>query len=588
MSYDGMVTHCVVEELRQKILNGKIDKIYQPEKDEIVFTIRTFTGSYRLLLSASASNARVHLTDTAKENPMTPPMFCMFMRKHLQGGKIVSIVQDGYDRTIRIGIESYNELGDLTIQYIVVEIMGRHSNIILLDENEKIMDSIKHVDFTVSAVRQILPGLLYTFPPKQDKFLPDQISAVDLMNALSDAGKDTLLDKFLVEKIMGLSPLFARELVYRFSGQVRMIAAEIDLAAFVTFAVDFLKAVCAGEYQPTLAVQLDEKRPTAFSCIVLRQYEDACRLDSYDSISQVIDAYYKQRSLREHMDQRAGALVKLVNNHMHRCEKKIAMHEENLLKSKNRDQYKIYGDLLTANLYQVRYGMKEVRVQNFYSENGEEITIPLLEDQSPSQNAQRFYKLYNKAKVTEKYAKEQIADAKQEKYYLETVSSALERIESPTELMEIREELAEGGYLPKSGNKKQKHQKKSAPLQFISSDGYEILVGRNNKQNDELTIRMAYATDLWFHTKIIPGSHTIVRTRGEESVPDTTIAEAAKIAAYYSKAQNSSKVPVDYTQIKNVKKPNGAKPGMVIYDHYHTLYVDPQKPEEQTLMDKKY
>ena len=587
MSYDGMVTHCVVEELRQKILNGKIDKIYQPEKDEIVFNIRTFTGSYRLLLSASASNARVHLTGTARENPMTPPMFCMLMRKHLQGGKIVSIVQDGYDRTIRIGIESYNELGDLTIQYIVVEIMGRHSNIILLEENEKIMDSIKHVDFTVSAVRQILPGLLYTFPPKQDKFLPDQVSAVDLMNALSDAGKDTLLDKFLVEKIMGMSPLFARELVYRFSGQVRMIAGEADLAAFVTFVVDFLKAVCAGEYQPTLAVQLDEKRPTAFSCIALQQYEDACRLDSYDSISQVIDAYYKQRSLREHMDQRAGALVKLVNNHIHRCEKKIAMHEENLLKSKNRDQYKIYADLLTANLYQVRYGMKEVRVQNFYSENGEEITIPLLEDQSPSQNAQRFYKLYNKAKVTEKYAKEQISEAKQEKYYLETVASALERIESPTELMEIREELVEGGYLPKSSNKKQKHQKKSAPLQFISSDGYEILVGRNNKQNDELTIRMAYSTDLWFHTKIIPGSHTIVRTRGEGSVPDTTIAEAAKIAAYYSKAQNSSKVPVDYTLVKNVKKPNGAKPGMVIYDHYHTLYVDPEKPEK-VFTDRKY
>lgn len=578
MSYDGIVTHCVVDELCTKIINGKIDKVYQPENDEIILSIRTFTGNYRLLLSASASNPRVHLTEVSKENPMSPPMLCMLMRKHLQGGKIISITQDGYDRTIRVGVESYNELGDLTVKYIIVEIMGRHSNIILLDEKDKIMDSAKHVDFTVSAVRQVLPGLIYTAPPSQEKMLPDQIQMVDLMNALSEAGDDVLLDKFLVGQIMGMSPLLAREIVYRFSGHVKMTAREVDTASFVTFAADFLKHVCAGKYQPALVIDEGEKRPAAFSCVALLQYENACKLEYHESISQVIDIYYKQRSIREHINQRSNALVKLVHNHINRCEKKLCMHQENLKKSQNREQYKMFGDLLTANLYQVRYGMDKICVQNFYSETGEEIEIPLLKEKSPAQNAQRYYKLYNKAKVTEKYATEQIKEAKGEKYYLESVAAALEQAESPAELAEIRDELADSGYLPKIKSKMKKHQKKSAPLKFLSKDGYEILVGRNNKQNDELTIRMAYSTDLWFHTKIIPGSHTIVRTNGEGTAPDTTIAEAAKIAAYYSKAQNSSKVPVDYTQVKNVKKPNGAKPGMVIYDHYRTLYVDPEKP----------
>lgn len=580
MSYDGIVTHCVADELSRKITGGKIDKVYQPEDDEIIIGIRTFTGSFRLLLSASAQNPRVHLTDVAKENPMTPPMLCMLMRKHLQGGKITSIRQDGYDRTLWIEVESYNELGDLTVKSIVVEIMGRHSNIILLDEDNKIMDSAKHVDFTMSAVRQILPGLIYTAPPKQEKTWPDRLSALDMMNALETAGGEIYLDKFLVGCIMGMSPLLAREIVYRFSGDTKITKGEIDTAAFVTFTVDFLGRLCGGDYEPVLVIDESEKRPAAFSCVCLSQYENAYRIEKYDSISRAIDVYYEQRSLREHIKQRSAALVKLVHNHIARCEKKICMHQENLEKSKKRDEYKMYGDLLTANLYMVRSGMEKVSVVNFYSETCEETEIPLQKDKSPSQNAQRYYKMYNKAKMTEKYATEQIEKAKSEKYYLESVAASLEQAESKTELSEIRDELSEGGYLPKNKNKSKKHQKKSAPLRFISSDGYEILVGRNNKQNDELTIRMAYSTDLWFHTKIIPGSHTIVRTRGEGTAPDTTIAEAAKIAAYYSKAQNSSKVPVDYTQVKNVKKPNGAKPGMVIYDHYKTLYTEPEKPAE--------
>ncbi len=584
MSYDGMVTHCVVSELKRVLLGGKIDKIYQPEREEVIFAVRTPQGTYRLLLSASPSNPRVHLTSHAQENPMTPPMFCMLMRKHLQGSKIIDVSQLGFDRVIRLDMETRNEMGDLCVKSIVAEIMGRHSNIILIDENNRIMDSAKHVDFTVSAVRQILPGLIYENPPAQEKISPSSYSLLNVLQTLDNQPTDTLLDQFLVSTFDGMSPLFAREIVYRLYSNTKITRGEVDTAAFLTHTDAILKSICHEEYHPSLILDLHDKKPFAFSCIHLTQYETAAIMKETDSISETIDSFYELRAKREHMNQRSNHLMKLLRNNIDRCEKKFALHQDNLAKSQHREQYKIYGDLLMANLYQLTTGMKEVSVVNYYSDTQDNITIPLKEELSPSQNAQRYYKLYTKAKTTELYSKKQADDAQEERYYLESVMSALEKADTPTDLAEIRDELADSGYVPKTKNKAKKQQKKSAPLSFVSSDGFEILVGRNNKQNDELTIRTAYSTDLWFHTKTIPGSHTIVRTRGEESVPDSTILEAASIAAYYSKAQNSSKVPVDYTVIKNVKKPNGAKPGMVIYDHYNTVYVEPKSPEQKESM----
>ncbi len=579
MSYDGMVTHCVVSELNHLLVGGKIDKVYQPEREEIILSVRGREGSYRLLLSASASNPRVHLTEQNRENPMVPPMFCMLLRKHLQGSKILSITQLGFDRVIQIDTEGRNELGDLCVKSIIVEIMGRHSNIILIDDAKKIMDSAKHVDFTVSAVRQILPGLHYENPPKQDKLDPTCYSLPDLLKELDQQPEDALLDKFLLGAFSGMSPLFAREIVYRFSKNTKTVKKEVDTAAFLTHTDAMLKSIGQDCYSPVLVLDPADKKPFAFSCVDLTQYESGSQRVPDTSISKVIDSFYALRAQREHMNQRANHLTKLIRNHIERCEKKLALHRENLQSTKNREQYKIFGDLLTANLYRMQAGMKEISVENYYSEALESITIPLQEELSPSQNAQRYYKLYNKAKTTELYATQQAKEAETELYYLESVLDTLEKAETPDELAEIRDELADEGYVPKTTSKVKKQQKKSAPLSFTSSDGFEILVGRNNKQNDELTIRMAYATDLWFHTKVIPGSHTIIRTQGGKEVPDRTIVEAAQLAAYYSKAQNSSKVPVDYTVIKNVKKPNGAKPGMVIYDHYNTIYVDPKLPE---------
>ena len=577
MSFDGFVTRCVTDELRSKLLNGKIDKVYQPEKDEIILSVRTRSGNYKLLLSASASNPRIHLTEVQRENPMTPPMLCMLMRKHLAGAVIVDIKQNGFDRVVRIDAETRNELGDLCTRSVIIEIMGRHSNIILVDDSGRIMDSAKHIDFTVSAVRQVLPGMTYELPPAQDKTAADSLKATELMEALATQPEDTLMDKFLLSEIMGMSPLLAREIVYRFSGNTKMMKCEVDCAAFVVHTVDFLKNICGGIYEPSLVIEPSEKKPVAFSCVRLGQYEGAYKIEEYDSISEVIDSFFEIRSRREHMNRRSAALLKLIHNNIERCQKKIVMHKEHIRSAQDRDKYKMYGDLLTANLYRIKYGDKSVSVQNYYSESGEKIEIPLKADISPSQNAQRFYKRYNKAKTTEKFASEQLEIAENEKYYLESVADALENADTPVELDEIRQELMTEGYIAKQNNAKKKQQQKSEPIKIISVAGYEILIGRNNRQNDELTLKSAYSTDLWFHTKEIPGSHTIIRTRGTGEAPETTMMQAAKLAAYYSKARNSSKVPVDYTLIKNVKKPNGAKPGMVIYDRYNTVYVTPSE-----------
>lgn len=587
MAFDGFVTHNMVHELNNILLFGKIDKIYQPEKDEITVTVRTREGSFRLLLSAATSNPRFHLTNQQHQNPISAPLFCMILRKHLIGGKIIGIFQQGFDRVVRIDIECYTEMGDLTQKSLIIEVMGKHSNIILIQNDNKIIDCIKHVDFTTSAVRQVLPGLIYEFPPSQNKSDPQNIKAPDLAEKIKSLPCDTLMDKFLLSEFIGMSPLMAREIVYRYASGVKVFACDVDAQSFAQHTCNFICDIINIKESPSIVKDADTKKPLAFSCVSLTQYSGLGEIISCDSLSYAVEEFFATRDLHDRLTQKAAGTVKIINNNIDRCEKKINIHTDIIQKSKNRDKYKIYGDLLTANMYMMQPSSESITVQNYYSENCEDITIPLKPELSPSRNVQRYYKLYTKAKTAEEHSKKQLKDALSEKAYLETVLDSVSRATSYEDISEIREELAEQGYISSKNSQKKKAQKKSKPMEFVSSDGYTILVGRNNKQNDELTIRTAYSTDMWLHTKAIPGSHVIIRTNGTGEVPDNTLVEAATIAAYFSKAQKATGVGVDYTLIKNIRKPNGSKPGFVIYETNYTVYVTPDGKLVEKLRKKQ-
>lgn len=576
MAFDGFVTHGIVEELKKVLLNGKIDKIYQPEKDELTISVRTPDGTFRLLLSAATANPRLHLSEAPRQNPINAPLFCMILRKHLSGGKIIAINQQGFDRIVKFDIECYTEMGDLTQKSLIIEIMGRHSNIIFIQNDNKIIDSIKHIDFTTSGVRQVLPGLFYELPPAQDKSNPLEISVDALSTKIRNLANDTFMDKFLVSEFTGMSPLLAREIVYKFSSDTKVTSGDVDPTEFAHHTANFIASVVSGKETPCV-IKDETEKPLAFSCVELNQFIGGGKIIPCEFLSYAVEEFFSARDMHDRLAQKSAGTIKTITNNIDRCEKKIAIHRDILEKSKDREKYKICGDLLTANIYRIEQGMTSVTVQNYYSENYEDITITLKPELSPSRNAQRYYKLYTKAKTAEEHSAEQLKSAEEELAYLETVLDAVNRAASYTDIAEIREELAEQGYISSGNPKKKKTQQKSKPLEFISSDGYAILVGRNNKQNDELTIRTAYSTDMWLHTKVIPGSHVIIRTNGTGEVPDNTLVEAAIIAAYYSKAQKSKGVGVDYTLIKNIHKPNGSKPGFVIYETNYTVYVDPDE-----------
>ncbi len=583
MAFDGFVTQKIVAELSDTLIGGKFDKIYQPEKDEIIISVRTREGVFRVLFSATSSNPRLHLTESPRENPLTAPLFCMILRKHLTGGKIKNISQHSFDRIVRFDIECYTEMGDLTEKSLIIEIMGRHSNIIIVQNDGKIIDSIKHIDFTTSGVRQVLPGLFYELPPKQDKAEPGSVDKDYFKEILEKAPGDAVLDKLLLSSFMGMSPLLAREIVFRYSKNTTEFLSSIDKSDFSDFVTGFFHDFLKSHPSGFVALDKETDRPVAFSCIDLTQYNGLCNVKKCDSVSEAVETFYSARAMHDRLTQKAAGTLKTISNNLERCEKKIALHNENIKKASNRDKYRVYGDLLTANLYRMSDGLSKIIVQNHYSENLEDIEISLKPELSPSKNAQRYYKLYSKAKATEEHSKKQLKEALDEKEYLESVLDSMSRITDYSDIAEIREELVEQGYLPSTNSKKKKAQKKAKPIEFLSSDGYTILVGRNNKQNDELTIKSAFSTDMWLHTKQIPGSHVIIRTQGTGEVPDNTLVEAAKIAAYFSKAQKATGVAVDYTLVKNIRKPNGSKPGFVIYDTNYTVFVTPDEKLVETL-----
>lgn len=584
MPFDGIVTKCVVDELRDKLIGGRVDKIFQPEKDELLINIRAKGENLKLLLCANPNFPRIHLTTVTKENPSVPPVFCMLLRKHIAGGKIIDILFHDFERIVTICIEAVNELGDVVTKKLVIEIMGRHSNIILLNSEDKILDAVKHVDRDISSVREVMPARQYILPPQQDKQNPVEIDAAAFIKSLD---KPLNVEKAVLGAIKGFSPLLCREITARADIDGRKSCTDLlptEIERLKATLGEILSSIKNGDFCPTIAyTDSTQSKQVDYHCIHLRQYT---YIKSFKSISETIDTYYTSIDFEDRLKQKKSTLQKHLTNLIERCAKKISIQNETLNDVSDREKLRLYGELLTANLYNLEQSIKSARVLNYYSEDGEYVDIPLDENLSPSANSQRFFKKYAKAKTTYEYTSKQLKESLAEQEYLDSVQIMLDNSTTTQEIDEIKQELVSQGLITKGTSSKKKKEIASSPLAFMSSDGYKIRVGRNNIQNDSLTLKMSSSNDIWLHTKTIPGSHVVIQ-KEQGSIPDSTILEAAKIAAWHSKAKMSSNVEVDYTEIRNVKKPSGAKPGKVIYESYRTLVVNPDKALVEKLCKEK-
>lgn len=560
MAFDGIMTRAMAKELRDNILLGKIDKIYQPGSEELVFNIHTRSGNQRLYSTVNSSAASLRLI---RENPLNPPSplpFCMLLRKHIQGGRITSVEQKDAERIIEITIETLNEMGFTAAKKLIFEIMGKHSNIILLNrEDGRIIDSIKHISIDVNRVRQILPGKKYEYPPVQDKVPFDRISAED-----TEHSGDTA--KAVLSHIGGICPAFARELLTSSSRSERLSA--------------LLRSVQDGKISP-LVYETEEGHPAEVYLTPLREYEGSCHRLDFPTLSEALHYYYENKRASNRAKQRSHDLVKTLNTKLDKYYLKKKRLNEDLLRAENSGKWKLYGELLTANLHQFQQGMKEVTVTNYYDNSS--VTIPLDPRFSPNKNAQRYYKKYQKAKTAVKEKHLQLEENQKNIDYIESVLTYLENTNSIQEIEDLRTELEESGFIRIRKQKKQRQSRKKkykpAPRKYKTGDGFEVLVGKNNKENDALTLSIAKKTDLWLHTKDIPGSHVILRT-GDKKPSREAILDAASIAAFFSKGRESENVPVDYVPVRFVKKPAGAKPGMVIFTNNHTVWVNPKDPDQ--------
>ena len=555
MAFDGIITCAMVKELQDKIYLGKIEKVYQPENDELVFHIHTKTGNVKLFASVGSAHARLHFIEENPKNPPVPLAFCMLLRKHLQGGRIVEISQKDSERIIEISLETLNELGFTVSKKLIFEIMGKHSNIILVDMTTgKIIDSIKRVSIDVNRVRQVLPGKEYEYPPAQDK-LPFKAIACGQLDAI-DANS-----KAILSKVGGISPAIASEL-----------AAKKDRYGFLQ---QILESIASGTFVPR--VYLDEKDvPQEFHITDLTEYEDAARRMDFQTLSQCLAYYFDNKASSNRARQKSHDLVKSVTTTLDKLYLKKQRLSEDLLKAENSEDLRLYGELLTANMHLIKTGDKSVEVVNYYDHST--VKIPLDERHTPAKNAQQYFKRYGKAKTAVKEKQIQLEEVDDDIKYLESVLSYLNNTDSVEEIEALRTELIETGYIRRRKTTFKEKKYKPQPHRYETTDGFTVLVGRNNKENDYLTLKTASKADIWFHTKDIPGSHVIVQTDGKE-LSESGIFEAAAIAAYHSKGRTSENVPVDYVAVRYVKKPAGAKPGMVIFTNNKTVWVNPGLPE---------
>lgn len=567
MPFDGVALGFVARELNDFLVGGRVDKVTQPERDEINLSIRCRGINRVLLISASAGCARAHLTSVKKTSPLEPPMLCMLMRKHLIGNRVANVRQIQGDRILEIDFEGSDELGDRSIKTLVCEFMGKHSNMMLLGSGGKILECVHRVTEEISRVREVLPGLTYERPPAQDKLPYDDLSAQALAARLAEAGGP--LHKALAGVVSGVAAATAREIALRAAGDENARVDQIDLGRVTERIVGFFTNL------PTMAAPSvlfsEDGTPlelTAFTFLSLSGLD----AKPFSTMSEAMDAFYEARDLTDRIKQKSASLHRVLRNNAERCEKKLALQLEALEGSQRMEEYRVMGELITASAHLISKGAKAASIPNYYDPQMAEMTIPLEEKLSPAQNAQRYFKLYQKARNARTLAAAQIEKTREELAYLEGQLENLRKCETEAELNEIREELEKLSYVRASHNRRQmKKLPPSKPLHFLSGTGIDLLVGKNNLQNDELTLS-ARPNETWLHTKDIPGSHVIVVS---ENPDEATLHEAALLAAYYSRASGSSNVPVDYTLRRYVKKPGGAKPGFVIYTHQRTLYVTP-------------
>lgn len=575
MALDGAFLHFLKNELGQKLVGLRVEKIFQPNRDEIVVAFRGMGGAYKLLMSARANSPRVNITQYPPENPQTPPMLCMLLRKRLSGARLEAISEYGLERALRFDFSATDELGDKIRLSLVAEIMGKYSNIIFIDGNGIIIDALKRVDMSMSSQRLVLPGLEYKLPPPQNKLNPLEVTASEIVNKIKRSNKVLSLSKAILSSVQGLSPIVCRELEH-LTGRGAALDTQSMTDEHYSRLEFFLKRTISEIEENKCApcmVQSLEGRPIDFSFMNILQYGTGAKTVGFDSLSELLDSFYLERDRAERMRVKGQDLLKRLTNTTDRLSRKINAQKIELANSEDREHLRIKGDLLQANLYRLKKGDTEVELENFYDEALPKIKIKLNPALTPGQNAQKYYRDYRKAKNARQHLAVEIEKAQQELEYIDSVFDSLSRAETERELGEIKQELIDCGYI-KRIRSKQKLKGTLPPLEFTSKSGLKILVGRNNVQNDKLTLKTAKNYDLWFHTKDIPGSHTIIISQGE-TPDDDAILYAARLAAYHSRAKDSSKVPVDYTLVKYVSKPQGAKPGMVIYKNQKTLFVAP-------------
>lgn len=568
MAFDGITVAALVQELRDNLTGGRIAKIAQPEPDELLLTIKTPAGQRKLYISASASLPLIYLTDENKLSPMTAPNFCMLLRKHIGNGRITSISQPKLERIISLHIEHLNELGDLCEKKLIIEIMGKHSNIIFCDDKDMILDSIKHVSAQMSSVREVLPGRTYFIPDTMEKSDPLSVNEKKFLDTLKE--KPVPLGKAIYTSFTGISPVIAEDICFLAGLDSQLPASELDEDTFLHLFRQFsyyMDDIRGCHFHP--CIYYDGTSPKDFGAVALSHFSNYTKQE-FTSISEVLNTYYATKNTLTRIRQKSADLRHVVQTALERNRKKYDLQKKQLRDTENREKYKVYGELIHTYGYNLAPNSRELTALNYYT--NEEITIPLDPTLTPAENAQKYFNKYNKQKRTFEALTELIQETADDIHYLESISNSLDIALTEADLIQIKEELMQTGYVRRKYTKK-KEKITSRPMHYISSDGYHMYVGKNNLQNEELTFSFANGNDWWFHAKGAPGSHVIVKTGGDE-LPDRTFEEAGRLAAYYSKNRGSDKVEIDYVEKKHVKKPNGSKPGFVVYYTNYSLVID--------------